>query len=167
MDFKRIPNEKLEKARVPDATAPWPEIEMFALTFNGYEAFPDEGCANLANKIIDEFSKSAKTLENLTLTELRACLFFEQRRCHHSYRATSQNRVSGYYPVCLPSIRWNHIFADMWAVFTDACMAGPIAHHRMSVVAAISKNGNAAYKRRPEQMKGNAEAAVRRMELLR
>jgi hypothetical protein len=81
--FKRIPNEKLEKADVPDATAPWAEIEMFALTFNGYEAFPDEGCANLANKVMDEFSKNAKILEKLTLTELRACLFFEQRRCRH------------------------------------------------------------------------------------
>ncbi|MFZ0883820.1 MAG: hypothetical protein WAN14_10510 [Candidatus Acidiferrales bacterium] len=84
MDFKRIPNEKLENADVPDVTAPWPEIEMFALTFDGYEAFPCERCANLANRVIDEFSKSAKVLEKLTLTELRVCLFFEQRRCHHS-----------------------------------------------------------------------------------
>jgi hypothetical protein len=83
MDFKRIPNEKLKKVDVPDVTAPWLEIEMFALTFDGYEAFPDEGCANLANKVMDEFSKSAKILEKLTLKEIRACLFFEQRRCHH------------------------------------------------------------------------------------
>ena len=81
MDSKRIPNEK---AGVPDVTAPWQELELFTLTFNGYEAFPDEACADLANKVIDEFSKSAKILENLTLTELRACLFFEQRRYRHS-----------------------------------------------------------------------------------
>jgi hypothetical protein len=84
MDFKRIPNEKLEQADVPDVTARWLEIEMFALSFNGYGAFPDDGCANLANKVIDEFSKNAKILEKLTLAELRACLFFEQRRCRHS-----------------------------------------------------------------------------------
>lgn len=84
MDFKRIRNEKLEMADVPDVTAPWLEIEMFALTFDGYAAFPDEGCANLANRVIDEFSKSAKILETLTLMELRTCLFFEQRRWHHS-----------------------------------------------------------------------------------
>jgi hypothetical protein len=83
MDFKRIPNEKLEMTDVPDATAPWPEIEMFALTFDGYRAFPFEECANLANKVMEEFSKNAKILEKLTLTELRACLFFEQRRCRH------------------------------------------------------------------------------------
>jgi hypothetical protein len=83
MEFKRIPNEKLEKADVPDATAPWPEIELFGLTFNGYEAFPGDECANLANKVMDEFSKNAKILEKLTLTELRACLFFEQRRYRH------------------------------------------------------------------------------------
>lgn len=83
MDFKRIPNEKLEKADVPDATAPWPEIELFALTSNGYEAFPGDECANSAKKVIDEFSKNAKILEKLALTELRACLFFEQRRYRH------------------------------------------------------------------------------------
>jgi hypothetical protein len=84
MDFKRISNEKLEKADEPGVTAPWLEIEMFALTFDGYEAFPDQGCANLTNRVIDEFSKNAKILEKSTLTELQACLFFEQRRCHHS-----------------------------------------------------------------------------------
>jgi hypothetical protein len=25
-----------------------------------------------------------------------------------------------YLPICSPSIRWNHIFADIWGVFTDA-----------------------------------------------
>jgi hypothetical protein len=83
MHLKRIPNEKLDKADVFDATAPWPEIEMFALTFNGYEAFPDETCANSANRVMDEFSKNAKILDKLTLTELRTCLFFERRRCRH------------------------------------------------------------------------------------
>jgi hypothetical protein len=84
MDFRRIPNEKLEKADVPDARAPWLEIEKFALTFDGYGAFPDEECANLANRVIDEFSKSAKILEKMKLMELRACLFLAQRRWHHS-----------------------------------------------------------------------------------
>jgi hypothetical protein len=37
-------------------------------------------------------------------------------------------------------------------------MAGPIAHHRTGVVAAVSKYGNAAYKRRSAQVQGNAEA---------
>jgi hypothetical protein len=64
---------------------------LFALTFNGYEAFPDEACANLANKVIDEFSKNAKILEKLTLPELRACLFFEQRRCRHSDEVPDAN----------------------------------------------------------------------------
>ena len=36
--------------------------------------------------------------------------------------------------------------------------AGPIAHHRIGVVAAISKYGNATYERRFAQMKRNAEA---------
>jgi len=59
-----LPNEKLEKADVPDATTPWPEIEMFALTFNGYEAFPGEGCANLAKKLWTIFPKTPRSSKN-------------------------------------------------------------------------------------------------------
>ena len=83
MDFERIPNKKLKKTAVPDITADWLEIVMFALTFNGYEAFPNDGCSELANKVSDEFDKVPAILEGMTLTELRACLFFEQRRQHH------------------------------------------------------------------------------------
>jgi hypothetical protein len=93
MHLRRIPNEKLQKADVSEVTAPWLETEMFALTFDGYEAFPNEECANLANRVIDEFSKSDKILEKLTLMEVRACLFFEQRRCHYSGRVPDADEM--------------------------------------------------------------------------
>lgn len=49
--------------------------EQFALTFDGYAALGSERCAEIANKQSPS-----------TLTELRACLFFEQRRCRHFSR---------------------------------------------------------------------------------
>lgn len=64
-----IPNEKLTIFHVP---AKWDDWNQFALTFNGYEALGHEQCARLANQ------KSPKTL-----TEYRACLFFEARRWRH------------------------------------------------------------------------------------
>lgn len=36
----------------------------------------------------------------------------------------SSNPVSGYFQICSSSIRWNHIFADIWGVFTDTWYGG-------------------------------------------
>lgn len=76
MEFKHIPNDALDIDRIPSSMASWPTIERFALTFNGYCVFDTEdrphGCGDLAN------SRQANTL-----TELRASLFFEQRRWRH------------------------------------------------------------------------------------
>ena len=76
MELKHIPNEQLDIDRIPSSLAAWETIERFALTFNGYERYdtkaePD-ACAEMAN------GRQANTL-----TELRASLFFEQRRWRH------------------------------------------------------------------------------------
>ncbi len=58
------------------------------------------------------------------------------------------NPVSRYFPVWSSSIRWNHIFADMWAVFTDASYGGAHSAPRMDVVAATKDNAaEAGFKR--------------------
>jgi superfamily II DNA or RNA helicase len=57
---------------VPGPEASWGEIQRFALAFDGYAALGSERCAAVAN---------ARNPQNLE--ELRACLFFEQRRWHH------------------------------------------------------------------------------------
>lgn len=67
--FKTISNKSLTLQSIPLPESSWYEISDFALTFRGYDL---PNCAELAN------SRSAKTL-----TELRASLFFEQRRYHH------------------------------------------------------------------------------------
>ena len=78
-----VPNENLKASVVPPRTAPWHVIGEFALTFNGYEIIGQKECGTLANRVKKEFSANAASLQGLSLTELRACLFFEQRRFHH------------------------------------------------------------------------------------
>lgn len=58
---------------IPGPDAGWYDISMFALQFDGYkECGSFEECAKIANAGRDK-----------TLTELRTCLFFEQRRWRH------------------------------------------------------------------------------------
>lgn len=79
-----IPNDKLTIQSVPSSTARWsPTIETFALTLDGYRVVGDDECGRLANKVKEEFVKDSRSLRALTLTELRGCLFFEQRRYRH------------------------------------------------------------------------------------
>lgn len=64
-----VSNKSLKLQKIPSPGADYYDISEFALTFNGYD---NPNCADLAN------SRSAKTL-----SELRAVLFFEQRRFRH------------------------------------------------------------------------------------
>ncbi len=69
----RTSNRDLSLEDIPSPDAEWRIIAAFALSFDGHGASgsPAE-CAKLAN-----------AHRNDTLTELRTCLFFEQRRWHH------------------------------------------------------------------------------------
>ncbi len=68
-----ISNADLRLEDLPAPTAEWQEINAFALTFNGYTHWGSfEKCAEVAN-----------TRRQNSLTDLRTCLFFEQRRWHH------------------------------------------------------------------------------------
>ena len=64
-----ISNKSLRVKTIPSPEANYFDISEFALTFDGYDL---PNCADLAN------SRSA-----VTLSELRAVLFFEQRRYRH------------------------------------------------------------------------------------
>ncbi len=71
--METISNEELSIGHLPPPSADWEVIQEFALTFNGYEAW-------------GSFEKAAEVANNRlgsTLTELRTCLFFEQRRWRH------------------------------------------------------------------------------------
>ena len=70
---KTIANNQLRLEDLPSPDADWQTLANFALTFNGYEVWGSfEKCAGVANSRQDS-----------TLTELRTCLFFEQRRWRH------------------------------------------------------------------------------------
>ncbi len=68
-----IPNADLTLDMIPGTDADWYEVSMFALKFDGYkECGSASACAAIANAGRDN-----------TLTELRICLFFEDRRWRH------------------------------------------------------------------------------------
>lgn len=65
-----IPNRELLAEKLPPADANWDAIQRFALTFDGYKRWGSaEKCAEIAN-----------AQRHGTMTELRTCLFYEQRR---------------------------------------------------------------------------------------
>lgn len=71
--IKELANRDLSLADIPLPNAEWDVIGEFALTFGGYEHWGSfEKCADIANAQKDG-----------TLSELRTCLFFEQRRWRH------------------------------------------------------------------------------------
>jgi hypothetical protein len=71
MDY--VPDEALTLDLIPTPDASWHEIQEFALAFSGYSFHgSSEKCAEIANARRHE-----------TLSDLRTCLFFEQRRWHH------------------------------------------------------------------------------------
>ena len=68
-----ISNQRLTLRHLPGPSADIDSLLRFALTFSGYDHCGSfEACAEIAN---------AKKHD--TLSDLRACLFFEQRRWHH------------------------------------------------------------------------------------
>jgi hypothetical protein len=70
--MQQIPNSELKIDCIPECNAGLRSIFAFALTFDGYKTWGQEECATIANARRHE-----------TLTDLRTCLFFEQRRWHH------------------------------------------------------------------------------------
>lgn len=68
-----ISNAALRVHDVPAAGAAWEHIEEFALSYDGYtECGSFERCAEIANNQRHD-----------SLSDLRTCLFFEQRRWRH------------------------------------------------------------------------------------
>jgi hypothetical protein len=76
-------NAELDADDLPGPQATWDEISWFALRFNGYERYGSESLGELANETADHFREQGRLLTGRTLTELRACLFFEQHRHYH------------------------------------------------------------------------------------
>ena len=70
---RNIANKELTQSDIPPVDADWDTIAEFALTFDGYEVWgSSDKCADIAN-----------ARRHGSLTELRTCLFFAQRRWRH------------------------------------------------------------------------------------
>jgi hypothetical protein len=80
--YGEITNDDLTASDVPAPDAGWQEIGRFALSFNGYEWWGSfQKCAEVANLAVKTYRESGVLPESLT--DLRTCLFFEQRRWRH------------------------------------------------------------------------------------
>jgi hypothetical protein len=67
-----VSNADLRLFHVPPPGADVHKILHFALTYEGYSEAGTDSCGDIAN-----------ARRNVTLHDLRTCLFFEQRRAHH------------------------------------------------------------------------------------
>jgi hypothetical protein len=80
--FEEIANADLTENDIPMSNAEWHDIVEFALTFDGYSYWGSfEKCAEIANQAAEAYARQQVLPDSLT--ELRTCLFFEQRRYHH------------------------------------------------------------------------------------
>lgn len=74
-----IPNRELVAAKIPSGDAGWDAIQRFALTFDGYKHYGSfDRCADVANARRERGCSAGESL-----SALRGCLFFEQRRWRH------------------------------------------------------------------------------------
>ena len=74
---------QLTPADIPGPNAGWAEIGWFALRMNGYQELGNDEVADLANNAVQYHREHGQIDPGLTLTQLRGCLFFEQRRFRH------------------------------------------------------------------------------------
>ncbi len=80
--MSHIPNPQLTLKMIPNSQAGWDVIGAFALNFNGFEYWGSfEACGEKAETAQKIYNNSAELPASLTL--LRTCLFFEQRRWRH------------------------------------------------------------------------------------
>jgi hypothetical protein len=81
VDDRLIASADLRVEDVPGIDAQWDEVREFALTFNGYDhARSFESCAELARRTRLAYEQNSSL--KAPLDDLRASLFFEQRREH-------------------------------------------------------------------------------------
>ncbi len=99
-----IPNTQLRAADVPASTSDWNEIWKFALTCNCYQHFPGHKCA-FANDVGRKYKEETIDLSSLSLSELRGCVFFEQRRGYRWLGQDPTAEVMDYIHVLLGAIR--------------------------------------------------------------
>jgi hypothetical protein len=80
---RAILDADLSLDRLPPPGAPsWTEVAEFALTFDGYQ-YRGHGLGEWANDHVSRFKHDGRLDAGLALPDLRALLFYEQRRYRH------------------------------------------------------------------------------------
>ena len=74
-----VPNRSLGPDAVPGHGDPWDVVSDFCLSYDGYAYWDD--LPELANRVLQGWTHDHSLPRDLD--ELRACLFYEQRRWHH------------------------------------------------------------------------------------
>src|SRR5688572_5778409 len=85
-------NAELTEGEIPPLMSRWDErLIRFALSFDGYEYVanqpgnvPVSRLARFAHPAVRVFAATSSLPDSLSLSDLRACLFWEQRRDRHA-----------------------------------------------------------------------------------
>jgi hypothetical protein len=100
---EEIANADLMPEDVPGPDADWSAIGRFALTFDGYRACGSlETCKAVAERWADAYAERGALPDSLTA--LRTCLFYEQRRWRH-YGRTPDPDAMAYIRALVDEIR--------------------------------------------------------------
>jgi len=86
-----VANAALSPAAVPAEGDDWDRLNEFALTYDGYAYW--DNLPELARRAVARWTRDGSLPG--TLDELRACLFYEQRRWHH-FGAVPRGRAGTY-----------------------------------------------------------------------
>jgi hypothetical protein len=74
-----VPNGQLRVHAIPEKGDPWDVVSSFSLSYDGYAYWDD--VSELATRHIRDWTRH-RALPT-SIDEVRACLFYEQRRWHH------------------------------------------------------------------------------------
>ena len=99
-----ISNDELRLEHVPGPGAPWyPTIVDFALTFYGYDLMGADHLADFARLRFARWKRDGSLPSDLS--ELRACLFWEQRWVRHSFTEEPTDEDLAYAHELIEAIR--------------------------------------------------------------
>ena len=95
--------QHMETIPVPDPDSSWPEIEMFALTFNAYQRV---GATTKVNKVGDRVEKEFDETGTFpgSVDDLRTSLFLYQRRAHWDWDIAGSEKIMAYLKALLTAL---------------------------------------------------------------
>jgi len=95
-----VPNGQLRVHGIPDHTGTWDAVASFCLSYDGYAYWDD--VSELATRSIRNWTRAHALPDSID--EVRACLFYEQRRWHH-FGEEPNGRGAQYVWALLDSLR--------------------------------------------------------------